>query len=237
MLYENERLEELRGGVRAIVCDEYTFGADAVLLASFVAPSAGQKLCELGTGCGVIPLLWCRNGARFAIDAFELQPQAAGIARRAAALNGIDCISIINADMRAIDSVYNNSYDVVVCNPPYKPNGTGARSKSTSALLARHEVGCTLEDVISAAQKLLCGKGRLCLCHRPERLADIITLMRKYHIEPKRLRFVQQNVKKRPWLVLIEGKKSARPSLEVMPALLVEENGEMTTEMCRIYGI
>jgi tRNA1Val (adenine37-N6)-methyltransferase len=217
------------------VSKAHTFGADAVLLSHFSAPVNGMRLCDLGTGCGIIPLLWCRNAGPFVIDAFELQEPAADMARRAADLNGLG-INIYNADLRHIDTSFNNRYDLVTCNPPYMRAGAANVSRDAAAALARHEVGSTLADVVAAAARLLKPKGRFCLCHRPERLTDVFALMRASDLEPKRMRLVQQNKAARPWLVLIEGRSGGRPGIEVEPALLAEENGEVSAEMRLIYG-
>jgi tRNA1Val (adenine37-N6)-methyltransferase len=231
-----ERQINLGGGIRAIVSKEHTFGADAVLLAHFSRPKAGQRLCDLGTGCGIIPLLWCAKGGPFAIDAFEIQEQAADIAKRAAEINNLD-IHVFNADLRHIDTLFNNSYDLITCNPPYNRLNAAHLSLGAAAAAARHEVACTIEDVVATAAMLLKHGGRLCLCHRPERLTDIVGLMRSSGIEPKRLQFAQHNRAAKPWLMLIEGRQGARPGIETQHVLLAaEDDGSVSAEMKAIYG-
>ena len=122
-------------------------------------------------------------------------------------------------------------------NPPYKPVGTGIESLGESARIARHEVCCNIEDACKAANYLLKYGGRFCMCHRPERLVDTLELMRKYKLEPKRLRFVQDKNTEQPFLFLVQGQKGAKPFLRVEPQLIIKkENGKFTPEMLDIYG-
>jgi Predicted O-methyltransferase len=142
----------------------------------------------------------------------------------------------MQADLRALHGSYTGAYDLAACNPPYKKAGTGAVSREDAARLARHESLCTLGEVVACGARLLKNGGRLCLCHRPERLAELVVLMQQFGIEPKRLRFVQQRADTRPWLILIEGKKGGRPGLCAEPVLIVEdENGGYSREMREIY--
>lgn len=232
---DTERLENLGGGLRAVTTERCGFGADAVLLADFSAVRGERRLCDLGTGCGIIPLLWCRARRGLEIDAFEIQPEAAKLAQKAAEINGLS-INVYNTDMRLIERSYNGRYDLVASNPPYFRAGAAKLSQDGGAAVARHETECTLEDVTRTASRLLRERGRFCLCQRPDRLADVFVLMRASGVEPKRLRLVQQNVSTRPWLALIEGRKGGGYGLETLPVLLAEENGAETDEMRRIYG-
>lgn len=234
---ESEKLEPLGNNIFAFTSKHHTFGADAVLLADFAAPRSAKHLCDLCAGCGIVSLLWSRDGS-YGIDAVEIQHEAAELARHAAEYNRLPSLHVAETDLRALNSSYYGRYDLVACNPPYKKAGTGAVSTADSALKARHETFCTLEDIVKVSAKLLKNKGRFCLCHRPERLAEIIILMCKYNVEPKRLRFVQQRVSTKPWLVLAEGKKDARPGLIIEPALIVEDiNGQYSEEMKNIYRL
>lgn len=147
-------------------------------------------------------------------------------------------LNVVNTDLRTLDSSFNSTYDLVACNPPYKKAGSGGVSYDDAERAARHETFCTLEDVVAVGSRILKGGGRLCICHKPERLADLLTLMRTRGVEPKRLRLVQQRVSTKPWLVLAEGKKGAHPGLVIEPTLFVEnENGGYSQEMNRIYRI
>ena len=230
-----EKLEDLGGGIRAIVSGNHTFGADAVLLADFSRPPESGRLCDLGTGCGIIPLLWRRAGVTNKIDAFEIDTNAADIACRAMALNGLTAVVHLR-DFRRIGPEYHGRFRLVTCNPPYTPSGAGTVSASDASRVARHETACTLADVTAAAARLLLPGGRLCLCMRPDRLSDMLVLMHAAGLEPKRLRLVQQDTGRRPWLVLAEGRKGGRPGLLVEPVLLVRDGGEFSAEMRRIYG-
>jgi tRNA1Val (adenine37-N6)-methyltransferase len=232
---DTERTENLGGGIKALTTERFGFGADAVLLADFSSPRGDKRLCDLGTGCGIIPLLWCRARRSPAIDAFEIQRDACYLARKAAELNGL-AISVYNTDLREIEHSFYGRYDLVASNPPYFRVGAAKLSREESSAAARHETECTLEDVVCAASRLLHERGRFCLCQRPDRLADVFVLMRRYGIEPKRLRLVQQNASSRPWLALVEGRKGGGCGLETLPVLLAEENGAQSEEMRRIYG-
>ena len=223
MLEEGERLEPLGNGIRVIVSDEHGFGTDTVLLANFSMPKSSDKACELGTGCGTIPLIWSREGKPHSVTAVDIQEKACSMLKRSAELNGLDKkITVLHSDILELSGkVEYSSYDLVVCNPPYKAAGTGIVNPVQSQMIARHECTCTVEDIIRVASRLLRFSGRLCMCQRPERLSDLICTMRRYNIEPKRLRFVQQRASKQPKLFLIEGRRSGKP---------------LSEEMIQIYG-
>lgn len=240
MLQEGEKLEPLGNGVRVIVSKNHAFGTDTVLLAHFSQPHQNDIACELGTGCGAIPLIWSRNGVPKAVTAVDIQPEACYMLRRSVALNGFGGrITVVESDLCDLKGKAEAAaYDLVVCNPPYKAAGTGLLNPATAHRIARHEMLCTLDDITRVSAKLLKYGGKLCMCQRPERLSDMIESMRKSGIEPKRLRFVQQRITKAPKLFLLEGRRGGRPGgLLVEPALLIENNdGTLTDEMIRIYG-
>lgn len=232
-----EKYEPLGGGIFALTSTHHTFGTDAVLLADFASPRSEKRLCDLCAGCGIVSLLWSRDGS-FSIDAIELQSDAAALAKSAAEYNRLENVHVIEADLRCLETSLYGRYDLVACNPPYQKAGSGALSAEGTARTARHETSCTLEDAVTAGAKLLKNGGRLCLCHRPERLTDLLVLMRSHKVEPKRVRFVQQRADTKPWLVLAEGKKGAHPGLLTMPVLLCEdETGGYSEEMRRIYRL
>lgn len=227
--------EALGTGIFALTTPLHSFGADAVLLADFAAPRGERRLCDLCAGCGIVSLLWSRDGA-FAIDAVELRQEAADLARRAAEENGLENVQVWEKDLRMLPSSWNGVYGLVACNPPYRALGTGPASPSPAARDARSEVSCTLADAVGTGARLLKNGGRLCFCHRPERLAELLCRMHGAGVEPKRLRFVQHKASSSPFLALVEGKKSARPGLSVEAVLILqEENGEPTPEFRRIY--
>ncbi|MDD6022073.1 MAG: methyltransferase [Oscillospiraceae bacterium] len=238
-LLKDERLEPLGGGMHIVVSDDHPFGTDAILLADFASIRRGDTVCDLGTGCGIIPLIWCKNGLAAGIDAVDIQEKACGQLRKSAEINGVsDKLRVYHADLRDLKGILRfGAYDAVTINPPYKPVGTGIESVSESEKIARHETCCTLEDAVAAAKKLLRFGGRFCLCHRPERLCDIMVSMRNGGIEPKRIRFVVQERGKAPWLVLVEGRSGGKPHLTVEPELSIKSpDGSDSEELLRIFG-
>lgn len=230
---KGERLEPLGNGIEVFVNDMYHFSTDTILLADFAGPRKGIKAADLGTGCGTIPLLWCRSDKTLDITAVEIQPQACGIFRRSIEHNGLDNINVINADLRELSGVVPfGCFDLVSCNPPYKSGGSGVKNPDNEKLIARHEENCTIDDVTEAAKSLLQFGGRFVMCQRPERLADVLESMRRNDLEPKRLRLVQQRPEKPPKLFLVEGRRGGKPGgLVVEPALYIESD-----EMIKIYG-
>ena len=240
MLKENEELQPLGNGLQVIVSKQHHFFTDTILLANFSKPKKHETAVELGTGCGTIPLLWNRETPHVHTYAVEIQENAVDMTRRSIALNHLDeKITVIHEDLRCLKGrlpIVN--CDVVVCNPPYKPLGTGLVSSDGSHAIIRHENTCTIEDVIKTASSLLRFGGRFCMCLRPDRLTESLLLMRKYLIEPKRLRMVQQRKDKAPKLFLAEGKRGGKEGgLNVMPVLLIEdESGNFSEEMMKIYG-
>ncbi len=230
--------KEPLGKFEIYVSSEHTFGTDAVLLADFAGKKKAQNACDLGTGCGIIPLLLLKNGSADTVHGVEIQAPAAKIAEQNIALNNLhDKFTVHNADLKNIKSVLPNAaFDLVTCNPPYKADGAGSQSLSEAERIARHEVKCVFSDIVVAAKHLLKFGGRLCVCHRPERLTDIFTEMRANGIEPKTFREVIQREGKEAWLVLVEGKVGGKNGLTILPPLYVEKDGELTDEMLGIYG-
>lgn len=214
--------EQLGGGRCVLVTEEHTFGTDALLLADFAEARPRERVCDLGTGCGILPLLLHRTSPAPAMDAVELNPDAAALARHNVELNGLqDSIRVYEQDWRAL-SLPAGAYDRVLCNPPYFPEGSGKLSPVPSRRLARQEQGDTLNDVAAAAARLLKNGGHFVLCHRPERLADIMTVLRTHRLEPKRLRFVHTREELPPFLLLCDAVRGAKPSLRVLPPLISE---------------
>lgn len=240
MLKEGEHFEPLGENISVIVSDENHFSTDTILLADFASPKKYEKVIELGSGCGTIPLIWCRNNPPKSITAVELQPEGADMLKRSVeynSLNGI--INVINGDLRNLDGLVEfGSFDMVVMNPPYKIGGGGVVNPEKQKQIARHETECTLDDITSTAARLLRFGGRFCICQRPERLTDVLFSMREAGIEPKKLRMVQQRTSKAPKLFLAEGKRGAnKGGLVTLPVLLIEgDNFEFSQEMINIYG-
>lgn len=232
------RKEYLGAGITAFVSNSHIFGTDAVLLADFAAPSKKARCCDLGSGCGIIPLLWCKRETG-KITAVEIQPLAVEQINAAIEFNSLsERLEAVNADLRELKGkVPFGCYDVVTMNPPYKASGAGIESRSGADKIARHETMCSLSDVCAAAKKLLNFGGRLCMCIRPERICELFCEMRAADIEPKRLRLVSKLPGKAPWLALVEGRRGGRSGMTVEPELFVYgDSGEYSDEMKKIYG-
>lgn len=234
-----ERTEYLGSGISVVVSDDHGFGTDAVLLADFASPKRKEKACDLGTGCGIIPMIWCRNNQADKITGVELQQKGYFQAVRSAEISKMtEKVTFINEDLKNLKSFLPHaSMDVVTMNPPYKAPDSGIKSISEAEKIARHETKCVLQDITDISAYLLNFGGRLCMCNRPERLSDTIIAMKNSGIEPKKLRFVVKRPDSQPWLFLIEGKKGSKPFMTVEPMLIMyNENGELSDEVIKIYG-
>lgn len=235
-MYNYERLSD---DIKIAVSREHTFGTDAVILADFAGVKARDKALDMGTGCGIIPFLWLRNKNINNVSCLDIQENAYNQVLHTIELNGIeDRIKAYNCDLREVSAVFKaEEFSLVTINPPYKPIGTGIESLDESARIARHEVCCNIEDAVKAASYLLKYGGRFCMCHRPERLVDTFEIMRRYKLEPKRFRFVQDKNGEEPFLFLVQGQKGAKSFLRVAPQLIIKkDNGKFTDEMLKIYG-
>ena len=238
MASREERTEALAKNLHIFVSDAHIFTSDAIVLASFCAPRHKDKCCDLGTGNGIIPLLWLRDFQPKEIVGVELSDSAVELLRKTLSLNSIeDEIKSVHCDLRALKGVLPNEYfDIVSINPPYKKLGTGIVNEETDYQNARHEFTCTLEDAAKAASHILKFGGRFCICQRPERLPDIFDAMRKFKIEPKSMREVIQRIGKEPSLVLVEGKKGSAPGFRIKePLILEKDNGEYTPEAEELF--
>ena len=244
MEYNYERLSEynyerLSDDISIAVSDEHTFGTDAVLLSYFAKPKYKDKALDMGTGCGIIPLLWLRDSRQTGIHCLDIQQNAFEQVKNSIEHNSLgDRLTPHLCDLRNFQEEFSaECFTLVTMNPPYKPINTGIESLGESARIARHEVCCNIEDAVKAAAYLLTYSGRFCMCHRPERLVDALDMMRKYKLEPKRLRFVVDKTGEEPFLFLVEGKKGAKPFLRVEPTLVIKnEESRFTKEMLEIYG-
>lgn len=232
------KLEKLAEGVGIYISREHRFGTDAFLLADFAAPRRRDLACDLGTGCGIIPLLWFRGEGPKAAYGLEIQSQAVAQMVSSVEWSGLDGRVIpVEGDLRDLPKALPaGQFDLVSCNPPYKERGRGLLSESPAEQIARHETCCSIEDVCRAASRLLRFGGRFCLCQRPERLADVLTAMRSWGLEPKRLRFVQKREDTPPWLFLAEGKKGSKPFMKVERPLVIQGEGGFSRELLDIYG-
>ncbi len=242
ILKDKERIDDLqRGGLRVIQrADAFRFGTDAVLLADFAAPRPRERVCDLGTGTGIIPLLLYGRRKDITVDAVEIQPDMADMANRSMQLNDLtEKIRVHAGDLREIRALLPHAkYDLVTCNPPYGKAGGTLLNPDESKRLARHEDTCHIEDVAQAAQWLLRNGGRLCCVFPAHRLLELCDAMRAKKIEPKRIRMVCSRADKAPNLCLVEGKLDARPGLHMEPTLIIyDENGQYTQELRVIYGL
>jgi len=239
-LSENERLESLGLGTLSLIQDktQFCFGVDAVLLASFARVKSGGRILDLGCGNGIIPILLSHKTNAKYIAGLEIQPSAASLARRNVTLNSLDeRIEIFEGDIKSVRvSDFGIAFDTVVSNPPYMEPTRGDKNPSEALRIARHEVLCNVDDVVSAASRCLKFGGSFFMIHRPDRIADIICAMRKYSIEPKRIRAVHPKPSRQATMILIEGRKGAKPScIMADPLYIYTENSEYTDEINIIY--
>ena len=222
------------------VSKDSRFGTDAVLLADFASPKRIDRAVDLCTGGGIIPLLWlCGDAPREKMIGVEIQRACCELARMSIAANGDgERFDVMECDLRQVENYLpREKFSLVTCNPPYFAAGSGFANKSESRTIARSETMCHSLDVCRAAKYLLKYGGRLCLCQRPERMADVICAMRECLIEPKRIRLVQPRANSEPWLGLVEGRRGGRPGIKFMPTLIVENgSGSYSDEMRQIYG-
>lgn len=239
-----EQIDTLRNGNKIIQdTDSFMFGIDAVLLSQFACSGvrSDDSCIDLGTGNGIIPLLMEKSCRAKAFTGLEIQKKAVELAKRSVELNGLgDRIKIVQGDIKNVSRLFEkHSFNVTVSNPPYALVSQGKQNDCDEKTIARHEVLCTLEDVVAAADFLLHTHGKLFMIHRPERLADIFASLAVHKLEPKQLRFIQPFADEAPNLVLIEARKNARPGIKMLPTLIVRrrnENGEIeyTPEFSRI---
>lgn len=241
ILNQNECVDDLHRNNYKIIQNKtgFCFGIDAVLLSSFAKIKANDKVLDIGTGTGIIPiLLEAKNKFDGQIHAIDIQKQCVDMAKRSVKLNNLDNkIKIYELDIKNVFEKFNkNEFNVITTNPPYVKSGSGLLNENTPKAISRHEIFCTLEDIVLNSSKLLKNNGKLFMIHRPDRLADIIYLLKKYKLEPKTIRFVQPNLKAKPNLVLIEAIKGAGSLLNVLtPLIIYNDNNEYTKEVFDIY--
>lgn len=219
--------------------DGFKFGIDAVLLSDFANVKTKHRVMDLCTGTGIVPFLIYGKYNPQSVYGLEIQEEMIDMAKRSVKLNSLEeKLIFINQDLKNVKHLKTiEKFDVVTVNPPYKLNSSGIINTNDKLAIARHEVLCNLEDVISAARILLKDNGRVFMVHRPERLADIFMLMRKYKIEPKRVKMIHPKMGKAPNIVLVEGQRDGGIYLKWEPPLYVyDENGNYTKEIDSIYG-
>lgn len=240
-LKEGERLDDLqRNGYKIIQNpNKFCFGMDAVLLSGFVRVKKGEKALDLGTGTGIIPILLEAKTEGEHFTGLEIQAESADMAARSVAYNGLsEKLQIVNGDIKEAVKLFGAaSFDVITTNPPYMNDNHGLKNPDMPMAIARHEVLCSLEDVIREGAGVLKENGRFYMVHRPLRLVEIFSLMTKYRLEPKRMRLVYPYADKEPNMVLIEGLKGGRPQLRVdKPLIVYKEPDVYTDEIYDVYG-
>lgn len=239
-LKQGERIDDLQIRELKIIQNprKFCFGIDAVLLANFATIKKGDVVVDMGTGTGIIPILIAGKTNASGIVGLEIQSDMAEMAARSVEMNGIeDRVKIVHGDIKKIgEYIKSNSVDIVVSNPPYMNSGDGLINPDSSKAVARHEIMCTLEDVISSAVKVLKNGGRMAMIHRTNRLADVLYAMRDKGIEPKVLRMIYPAMDKASNLFLVEGVKSGGRFLKVSkPLVIYGDDGNYTEEVYNIY--
>ena len=240
LLKENERIDSLQRNGYSIIQNStrFCFGMDAVLLTEFVNLKKGDRVIDLCTGTGVIPILLCAKSQAEHFEAVEIQEETADMAKRSVILNNLeDRIDVKCEDLNNLKSVFENaSFDAVTVNPPYMIPGKALVNPDESKAIARHEIKCTLKDVLSESSRLLKNGGKLFMVHKPERLDEIIVAMKEVRLEPKRLRIVYPRIDSKPNMILIEGAKCANAGMIVeKPLIIYDESGKYTREVAKIY--
>ena len=240
-LLPDERIDDLeRNGYKIIQSSgRFCFGMDAVLLSGFTAVKEGEDVIDLGTGTGIIPILLEAKTCGRHFTGLEIQAESANMAERSVKLNKLEKkINIVCGDIKEADRIFGKaSFNVVTSNPPYMKDLHGIKNPDEEMAIARHEVKCTLDDVVKSAAALLKPKGRFYMVHRPHRLVEIINTFTKYRIEPKRIRFVHPYEDKEANMVLIEGLRGGKSMIKVeSPLIVYDKSGKYTQEILRIYG-
>lgn len=240
-LFENERIDDLFRNNYKIIQNtkNFCFGMDAVLLSSFAKVKEGENVLDLGTGTGIIPILLEAKTKGKHFFGLEIVEESACMAKRSVELNQLqNKIEIVVGDIKEASNIFGAaSFDVVTTNPPYMTDSHGLLNPNMEKAIARHELLCTLEDVIRESSKLLKTNGRFYMVHRPFRLAEIIVVMKKYKLEVKHMRFVHAFIDKEPNMVLIEAMKGGKPRVTVdSPLIVYKEPGVYNEEIYEIYG-
>ena len=218
--------------------DGFRFGVDAVLLSEFTRIKPGENVLDMGTGTGIIPILLAAKTKGRHFTGLEIQEFSAAVARESVLLNKLEeRIDIVNGDIKEASKLFGNErFNVIVSNPPYMMADHGLRNDADEKYIARHEALCTFDDIAREASRVLISKGRFYLIHRPFRLAELFMTLKKYKLEPKRMRLVHSYVDKEPQMVMIEASKGGNSSIRIeKPLIIYEKGGEYTEELKEIY--
>ena len=239
---ERERIDDLGINGYQIIQKEqgFCFGMDAVLLSDFAQVKNGGRVLDLGTGTGILPILMEAKTKAVHLTGLEIQPEMAEMAARSVKLNHLeDKIEIVEGDIKEASAIFSHdSFDTITSNPPYMIGQHGLTNPEEPKAIARHEVLCTLEDVVSRTAKLLKPGGHFYMVHRPFRLAEIMTMLVKYKLEPKRMQLVYPYIDKEPNMVLIEAVRGGKPRMTVeKPLIVYKEPNVYTDEIYEIYDL
>ena len=241
-LKPEERLDDLQLNGYEIIQHpgKFCFGMDAVLLANFAHVKAGEKVLDLGTGTGIIPILLTAKTPGEHFTGLEIQDESADMARRSVLHNHLeDKVNIVTGDIKEAATIFGPvSFDVITTNPPYMIGSHGIANASDTKAIARHEVLCTLDDILRESARILKPGGRFYMVHRPFRLAEILSKMVAVGLEPKRMRMVHPFIDKEPNMVLVEGKRGANSRMTVeRPLVVYKEIGVYSDELLGEYGL
>ena len=225
LIKPGERLDDLQLNGLELIQDpnKFCFGVDAVFLSDFVRVKPGETVLDMGTGNGIIPVLLSAKTQGKKFTGLEIQPDTAEMARRSVRLNHLEeRIEIVTGDIKEAAEIFKPAFfDVITTNPPYMPAEHGLRNPDSARAIARHEVMCSLDDILRESMRLLQDKGRFYMIHRPFRLTEIMIKMNQYKIEPKRIQFIYPYIDKEPAMVLIEGVRGARSRVTVEPPIII----------------
>ena len=237
---EQYRIDDLQINNLFIKQDKtaFCFGTDAVLLANFAEPKKNADILDIGTGNGIIPILLSAKTQAKKIIGLEIQKRSADLAKENVEMNKLcSLIEIVEGDIKNENIFPAACFDYITCNPPYTKVGTGLANPEDTLAIARHEIMCTLEDIIKASSRLLKSKGKLAMVHKPERVAEIIYTMKKYKLEAKRMLLVYPRENEKPCLALIEGVKDGGAELSILSPLYVyDKNGNYSVNIADLYN-
>lgn len=233
-------LDDLQNGYYIYQSEKgFRFGVDAVLLSKFAAVKEGEKVLDMGSGTGIIPILLAAKSKGKHFTGLEIQKESVEIAKESVAYNKLsDRVEIVEGDIKEASSIFEReSFQVITSNPPYMIAQHGLRNDLDAKYIARHEALCTFEDIARETSRLLKARGRFYLIHRPFRLVELVNTLTKYKLEPKRIRFIHSYEDKEPSMVMIEAMKGANSGVRIDPPLIIyEKNGEYTKELKEVYG-
>lgn len=241
-LKPDERLDDLQVNGYEIIQHpgKFCFGMDAVLLSNFARVKKGERVLDLGTGTGIIPILLTAKTEGESFVGLEIQEESADMARRSVEHNHLEeKVEIVTGDIKEASNIFGSaSFDIITTNPPYMIGKHGIENASDTKAIARHELLCTLEDILRESAHILKPRGRFYMVHRPFRLAEILSKMIEFGIEPKRMRMVHSFIDKEPNMVLIEGMRGANSRMIVeRPLIVYKEVGVYSDELLGEYGL